>query len=69
MEENNNMLVRNTDTESDIIFVEDGVTEIGILPFVDVLQRKSSFQTPWNSFGNVRLPAAKNWKRLFLERA
>ena len=67
MEENNNMLVRNTDTESDIIFVEDGVTEI--LPFVDVLQRKSSFQTPWNPFGNARLPAAKNWKRLFLERA
>lgn len=33
MEENNNMLVRNTDTESDIIFVEDGVTEIGNLAF------------------------------------
>ena len=33
MEENNNMLVRNTDTESDIIFVEDGVTEIGDFAF------------------------------------
>ena len=33
MEENNNMLVRNTDTESDIIFVEDGVTEIGNFAF------------------------------------
>lgn len=33
MEENNNMLVRNTDTESDIIFVEDWVTEIGDFAF------------------------------------
>ena len=33
MEENNNMLIRNTDTESDIIFVEDGITEIGDFAF------------------------------------
>lgn len=33
MEENNNMLVRKADTESDIIFVEDGIAEIGEFAF------------------------------------
>lgn len=66
MEENNNMLIRNTDTESDIIFVEDGITEIGDFAFRGCAAKEIILPDSVKSIQQCAFASCKNLEKIVL---